>query len=387
MQRCFAISLREQGGDATRIAIMSGLRNVSAESQLNQMNYFLYVGVYGEGIYAYRYDASGANLEPLGLLGEVVNPSFLATDRASRFLYAVSELEGKVDGGVAAFAIDRTSGGLRSLNTVSSAGQAPCHLTVDHTMKMVVVANYGTGSVSAFPLETDGRLGQISALMTAHGSSVNPKRQEGPHAHEAVISVDNRFVYVPDLGLDQIRMYRLDPANAKLTPNDPPFVKTEPGVGPRHIVLSSNRRFAYVANELKPVVTVFKRDPENGSLEQIQSLSTSTAGSTGENAHAAIEIHPDGKFLYVSSRGPGTLTVFTIDPDGGTLEQIQVAETGGTWPRGFRIDPTGRLLFAGDQRANRFVILEIDQASGKLSLTDRVFQVPSPVDFLFVPAE
>ena len=109
---------------------------------MNQTNYFLYVGVYGKGVYAYRYDTSGAKLDPMGLVGEVVNPSFLATDHDFRFLYAVSELEGKVDGGVAAFAIDRTSGALKKLNSLSSAGEAPCHLSVDHSTKMLVVANY-----------------------------------------------------------------------------------------------------------------------------------------------------------------------------------------------------------------------------------------------------
>ena len=195
--------------------------------------------------------------------------------------------------------------------------------------------------MSVFPLEQDGRLGEMSALMTAHGSSVNPDRQEGPHAHEAMISADNRFVYVPDLGLDQIRIYQLDPANAKLVPNDPAFLKVEAGAGPRHIALSSNGRFAYVVNELKPLVMAFRRDPADGSLRQIQSISAAPQDSGAENGQAEIEIHPNGKFLYVSNRCPGTLTAFAINPDDGTLEQIQVAQTGGTWPRGFRIDPTG----------------------------------------------
>jgi 6-phosphogluconolactonase len=354
---------------------------------MNQTNYFLYVGVYGKGVYAYRYDTSDAKLEAMGLVGEVVNPSFLATDHDFRFLYAVSELEGKVDGGVAAFAIDRTSGALKKLNSLSSAGEAPCHLSVDHSTKMLVVANYGTGSVSVFPLEQDGRLGGMSALMTAHGSSVNPDRQEGPHAHEAIISADNRFVYVPDLGLDQIRIYQLDLANTKLVPNDPAVLNVEAGAGPRHIALSSNGRFAYVVNELKPLVMAFRRDPADGSLKQIQSISAAPQDSVAENGQAEIEIHPDGKFLYISNRGPGTLTTFAINPDDGTLRQVQVAQTGGTFPRGFRIDPTGRLLFVGDQKANRFGIFEIYPATGKLNLTDRVFQVPSPVDFLFVPAK
>lgn len=349
--------------------------------------YFLYVGVYGKGVYAYSYDTNGAKLEPMGLMGEVTNPSFLATDADFRSLYAVSELEGKEDGGVAAFAIDRATGALNKLNTASSAGVAPCHLSVDHTGKMLMVANYGTGAVSVFPLEQDGRLGNMSQVMTAHGSSVNRDRQEGPHAHEVVVSADNRFLYVPDLGLDRIRTYRIDAASAKLTPNDPPFAQVDPGNGPRHIVFSADRNFAYVANELKPVVSIFRYDATNGSLQEIRSVSILPPDAKGENAPAEIALDRSGKFLYVSSRGPGTIAVFAVNSKDGSIKMVQVAATGGTWPRAFEFDPTGRFLFAGDQKSNQFVIFHVNPENGRLDLTGRTYNLPSPVCFLFVPAE
>lgn len=366
--------------------LMSASQSQGASSS-KHANYFVYVGVYGKGVYAYRYTSGNPNLESIGLVGEVVNPSFLATDPKNRYLYAVSELEGKVDGGVAAFAIDRHSGKLQPLNHRSSAGIAPCHLAVDHTSKMLVAANYTTGSVPAFPIERDGSLGEMSALMTAHGSSVNPERQEGPHAHETVISADNRLLYVPDLGLDQIRVYKLNPQHGTLIPSDPPFVKVEPGSGPRHIVFSPNEQHAYVVNELKSAVYVFNHNTKTGELQQVQTVSTLPQGFSGENAPAEILIDKAGKFLYASNRGPGTIAVFAIDADSGTLKQVQVAATGGTFPRGVEIDPTGRFLFAGDQKADQFVIFQIDLTNGQLSLTGKVFNVPSPVAFLFVPAE
>ena len=366
----------------TAILIMSALQNYGAGTK-----YFLYVGVYGKGVYGYSYDTDGAKIEPMGLLGEVKNPSFIAADTDFRYLYAVSELEGKVDGGVAAFAIDRSTGKLRPLNTASSAGQAPCYLSLDHTSKMLMVANYGTGNVSVFPLEQDGSLGKMSDQATANGSSVNKDRQAGPHAHEAVVSVDNRFLYVPDLGLDRIRIYRLDPANAKVTPNDPPEADVDAGYGPRHIAFTHDGKFAYVADELEPFVTIFSHDAAGGGLQKIKSISILPVGAKGDNAPAEVEIGPSGKFLYVSNRGPGTIAVFAINPDDGTLKPVQVAATGGTWPRAFDFDPTGRFLFAGDQKADQFVVFNVEPASGKLTLTGRVFNVPSPVCFLFVPAE
>ncbi|MGA8029661.1 MAG: lactonase family protein [Bryobacteraceae bacterium] len=366
---------------------MTALQPLGVAQTSDQTKYFVYVGTYGKGIHGYRFDTATANLESIGLVGQVVNPSFLATDREFRFLYAVSELEGKVNGGVAAFAIDRKTGSLKLLNTASSAGEAPCHLAVDHTTKMLVVANYGTGSVPVFPIERDGRLGEMSALMTAQGSSVNRQRQEGPHAHEAVISADNHFLYVPDLGLDQIRIYRLDPSNAKLVPNNPAFIKADPGSGPRHMAFSPNGKFAYVVHELKSVITVFSHDASSGNLNPIQTVSTLPEGFSKENAPAEIEVDRGGKFLYASNRGPGTIAVFSIDHGNGTLRQIQVVETGGTFPRGFQIDPSGQFLFSGDQKSNQFVLFRVDQKSGHLTLTDRRFDVPSPVAFQFVPAK
>lgn len=364
---------------------MSATQSHGAPPPATDKNYFVYVGVYGKGVYAYRYSPSDVKFESLGIVGEVTNPSFLAKDSSNKYLYAVSEVEGGSDGGVYAFAIDHATGKLKPLNHMSSAGTAPCHLAVDHTNKMLAVANYSSGGVSAFPLESDGKLGGMSSLMTAQGSSADPKRQEGPHAHETVFSADNRFLYVPDLGLDHIRIYKVDAAQAKLTPNDPPFVQEEPGSGPRHIVFSPSGKHAYVVNELKSVVYVFNHDTATGGLQQVQTVSTLPAGFTGENAPAEVLMDRSGKFLYASNRGPGTIAVFAVDAENGTLKQTQVAATGGTFPRGVEIDPTGHYMLAGDQKADQFVVFKIDPSNGQLSLTGKVLNLPSPVSFLFVP--
>jgi len=364
---------------------------MSADKPSNHHSkYFLYVGAYGKGIQAYRFDSDAMKFEPLGSVGEIENPSFLASDIQNRYLYAVSELEGKEDGGVGAFRIDRKSGHLTFLNRQSSGGTAPCHLAVDHTSKLLMAANYGTGSVPVFPLETDGRLGTRSALLTAEGSGADPKRQEGPHAHEIVISKDNRFVYVPDLGLDQIRIYQLDAASGSVTPHSPAFAKEEAGLGPRHLAFNHDEKFAYVINELKSVITVFKHNPSNATFQQIQAISSLGNGKEADGA-AEILVDQSGKFLYASNRDetghrPGSIGVFAIDGSNGTLKPVQTVETG-AMPRGVEFDPTGKLLLVGDQKENYFVVFRIDPGTGKLTPTGQKFETPSPVAFLFVPAE
>lgn len=365
---------------------MCAVENLRASDNPPQTNYFVYIGTYSNAIHAYRFNASTGKLDAIGPVGEVINPSFLATDRKYQFLYVVSEVEGDVNGGVAAFSINRKNGSLKFLNTASSSGVAPCHLAVDGTAKMLLVANYGTGGVSAFPLEHDGRLGAMSSLMEAHGSSVNRERQAGPHAHEVVISANNRFVYVPDLGLDQIRIYRLDPSQAKLAATEPAFAKEEPGSGPRHMAFSPSGKFAYVLNELKSVVTVYSHDSSTGNLKQIQTIPTLPAGYSGENAPAEIEVDKAGKFVYASNRGHDSIAVFAIDEPTGMLKEIQIVPTQGKEPRGMQIDPTGNFLFVGNQKSNQCVIFRIDPKTGQLTSTGQVLEVPTPVAFQFVPA-
>ena len=157
---------------------------------------------------------------------EIENPSFVVTDPGHRFLYAVTEIgnDGETSGIVSSFAIDPKNGNLKLLNRVSSGGAGPCHLTVDMIGKMLFVANYDGGNVVAFALKEDGSIGKQTGFDRHRGSSINLLRQEGPHTHEVVLSSDNRFLFVPDLGTDAISVYKVDPVKGTFTLNDPTLV-------------------------------------------------------------------------------------------------------------------------------------------------------------------
>src|SRR5262249_7729137 len=180
-------------------------------SALAARRYFAYVGTYtgetSKGIYTFEFDPASGGVTAVKLAAEITNPSFLTVHPNRKLLYAVSELGA---GSVTGFSIDAKTGILTRLNSVPTGGGGACHLVVDKTGKSLMVANYGTGSVAAFPLGADGRLGEVTVVIKHSGSSVNPRRQRGPHAHAVVLSADNRFVFAPDLGLDQILSYRLD---------------------------------------------------------------------------------------------------------------------------------------------------------------------------------
>ena len=346
--------------------------------------YFVYVGTYtgeqSKGIYTFQFDPASGDMTPVKLAGEVVNPSFLTIHPNRKFLYAVSELP---KGSVTAFAIDAKTGALTPLNSVPTGGGGACHLVVDKTGKSLMVANYGTGSVAAFPLGADGRLGEAAVLIKHSGSSVNAKRQRGPHAHAVVLSADNRFVFAPDLGLDQILSYRLDPAKASLSPNDPPFAKVAPGSGPRHFAFHPKGKFAYVVNEMGSSVTAFRYDALRGALTELQTLSTLPKDFSGEDQSAELEVDAKGRFLYASNRGHDSIAVFAIGRD-GKLTLVENASTQGKTPRNFKIDPTGAFLFAANQDSGTIVQFRIDSKSGRLKPTGKTAEISKPVCVQFV---
>ena len=354
-------------------------------------SYFVYVGTYtgadSKGIYAYRFDPGSGSLDSIGLAGEVVNPSFLTIHPNHKYLYAVSELgnDGKTHGLVTAFSIDAKTGGLTKLNTVSTIGGGACHLVVDQTGKSLLVANYGTGSVAAFPVHEDGSLGESTALMQHEGSSANPRRQRGPHAHGVYLSADNRFVFVPDLGLDKVMVYRLDAAHATLKANDPPFAQVEPGSGPRHFAFQPGGKHAYLINEMGSRVTAFDYDAARGALKEIQTISTLPKDFSGTDNSAEIEVDAKGRYLYASNRGHDSIAIFAIAKN-GTLTPVDYVSTQGKIPRNFKIDPTGGYLLAANQNTNNIVLFRVDRKSGGLTATGKSVEVHAPVCIQFLPA-
>ena len=363
--------------------------------------YFVYVGTYtaeagstSKGIYAYRFDSDTGKLTSIGIAAETTNPSFLAVHPNHRFLYAVNETgnyRGQKSGAVSAFSIDRATGKLTLLNQVASRGADPCYITADKTGKYVLVANYTGGSVAVFPVLEDGRLGEASSFIQHTGHGTDPQRQEGPHAHSIDLSPDNHFAIVDDLGLDETLVYRFDSAKGALTLNDPQLyttlAKADPGAGPRHFAFHTSGKFAYVVNEMGSTVSAFSYEGDRGVLRRLQTISTFPKDFSAHNDDAEIEVHPSGKFLYASNRGHDSIAVFAIDPDKGTLTQIEYAPTKGQTPRSFEIAPGGSLLFAANEKSDNIVVFRINPQTGRLAPTGKVLDVAEPVCVKFVPIE
>jgi len=356
-------------------------------------DFFVYFGTYtgarSKGIYVSRFDSVTGKLGEPELAADTKSPSFLAVHPNHRFLYAVGEtsvIEGKRAGAVNAFSLEAKAGKLTLLNRQPSGGLGPCHVAVDAKGRCLLVANYSSGSVASLPIRKDGSLGAPASAIQHTGSSVNPRRQAGPHAHFITPDPANRFALTCDLGLDKVLAYRLDSKRATLAANDPPFSVASPGAGPRHLAFSPDGGFVYVINELGSSLTTFKYDPKRGALMELQTLSTLPAKFDGQNTCAHVLVHPSGKFVYGSNRGHDSIAVFTADQKTGQLALIEHQSTQGKTPRNFAIDPAGAWLLAENQASDSVVVFQIDGQTGRLKPTGQAVTVGAPVCAVFVPA-
>ena len=380
-------------------------------------DFFMYVGTYtgfkwvhhsrpyglgeshSKGIYVSRFRATTGEFSEPVLAAEMINPSFLTVSPDHRFLYAVSEDPLSVgppldhSSYVSAFAIDSASGRLRLLNTVPASGTSTCFISMDKTGKYVMLANFGSGSVSVIRVREDGSLGELTSFIQDSGSSVDPRIQFEPHPHSIVVSPDNRYAIVSDLGLDRVLIFRFDAQTGRLSPPDPPFATVYPGSGPRHFTFDPAGKFGYQLSEMSGTVDVFAWDTSKGSLSEVQRVQTVPHDFFGGNHSAEIEVHPNGKFLYESNRrtkseeerAPDTIGVYSVDPQTGMLTPVEQSLTGGVMPRFFTIDPTGAYLLAANQISNNVVLYKIDPSTGRLLKTNTEINVDTPVCLKFVP--
>jgi len=347
----------------------------------------VYFGTYtggdspSRGIYQATLDVETGALSQPVLAAEATNPSFLEIHPNGRYLYTVSESGGA--GSVGAYAIE-PDGGLRLLNRQPSGGSGPCHVNIDPKGTTVLVANYGSGSVCAIPIQPDGRLADPTGFVQHAGSGPHSARQKGPHAHSVNLSGDGRFVFVADLGIDKIMIYRLDAAKGTMVANDPAFASLKGGAGPRHLAFAPGGRHAYVINELDCTITVFAYEPTSGALTSIQAVPTLPDDFRGSSTCAEVRVHPSGLFVYGSNRGHDSIAVYRVDPSTGMLTFIEHATAGIKTPRNFNIDPTGRFCLVANQGSDSVVVFRIDPSTGRLDPTDHRITVGRPVCIRFL---
>lgn len=337
-----------------------------------------------KGIYLADFDPETGKLTVPELAAEYKNPGFLALHSSKPVLYASGKPNEAFDDesdSVAAFAIGEKNA-LTFLGETSTGGKGACHVAVDRTGSTAAVANYWDGTYATIQLDEKGTPVKIASFVKTEGSGPNKQRQDQAHAHGVYFSQNNRFFFMPDLGIDGVIVHSFDPATSKLG-KTLPQLKTKPGAGPRHIAFSPDEKHVYVVNELDN--TVLAATYSEGKFEKLDTVPTLPADFEGHSTTSEIEVHPNGKFVYASNRGHDSITVFSRDTESGKLTFVQHAPCGGKTPRHFKIDPTGKWLLCGNQDSNTVSVHSLDTETGKLGKASEPVASPSPICILFVP--
>jgi 6-phosphogluconolactonase (cycloisomerase 2 family) len=360
-----------------------------------------YVGTYtgksgnGEGIYLVEMNRSTGELTQPRLVARTPNPSWLVPHPMGRFLYAVNEVADYSgnSGSVSAFSMS-PNGDLHAINTVSSEGAEPAHLSIDATGNFAFVANYGGSSIAVLPIAANGSLGAAIDVHRDHGAvgseqatdapagSFAVSGHDAPHAHMILAAPDNRFVLATDLGQDRTYVYRFDAATGKLTAAAQPYVSLPSGDGPRHFAFHPNGRWLFAIQEEASTIARFEYDAATGRLEAREMISTLPDGFSGTNFASEILVAPAGKFLYAGNRLHDSIAVFAIGGN-GVLSRVGECATLGDYPGQFRIEPGGRFLFACNKRSDCITGFRIDLQSGMLTPTGQYIGVGSPASITF----
>ncbi len=339
-----------------------------------------YTGGPSKGIYRANFNKQDGSLTDLQLVGEAENPSFLARHPKLPLIYSVSEVRAggeRKGAALIAWRIDHATGRLTEVGRMPSGSDGPCHVAVDSQGRWAAMANYSGGSVTLVALNEQGLPVDSHNVKHEGASKANPSRQEAAHAHCVLFVPHTNLLLVTDLGLDQVKVYRVE--GNKLVANSTPFGSTKPGDGPRHMQLTGNREWLLVINELANTVSSYKFDPDQGTLAAGSSAPTLPKDWSGSNTTAEVKLHPNGKFVYGSNRGHDSIAVMSFDQTSGALKQVAVTQVGVKTPRNFNLVADGQWMIVVGQDSSDAAVFKVDAQTGLLQPVGSKFEVPKSV--------
>ena len=349
---------------------------------VNHKSYSFYVGTYtdggSEGIYEYKLKKNG-HLERTGLVAKIENPSFLAKSNDNKYVISVSEIGDNtwLGGTISSFKIQESK--LNLINSVSSGGSFPCFISINSS-GIVLVANYGSGTIALLELNSKGILAGPLDIQQHTGKSTGPG-QNAPHAHYSLFEPEGKSIISIDLGTNELWFSKIDSKTNTLKPSIPEKLTMDNGAGPRHMTFHNNQKWAYVINELTSTVTQVIKS-KSGVYEKGVSISTIPLGYEGENFCADIHLSNDGKFLYASNRGHNSIAIYKVDQTNGQLTLTTFEPTLGDWPRNFSLTPDNKFLLVANQKSNSIISFKRNKTDGSLRYIDSI-AAPSPVCLLF----
>ena len=339
-------------------------------------------GAGAEGIYHSTFNPDNGKFSSVKLAAKIGSPGFLTLHPNGKILYSV----GRWETGTGAVGYHINKGELKEFTRMACPDGGGCHIAVHPSGKFLLTAQYGGGSVALFPLDPSGKLGEPTVTEHEGGSKVVERRQQSPHPHWTGFSPDGKYALVPDLGLDQIVIYKVDPSKPAISPHG--VGQSVPGGGPRHLRFSTDGKFIYLLNELTLSVTTFAWDAAKGTANPLTTEpALSVQDKEGEtfNSSAEILVHPNGRFVYSSNRGHDSVSVYRANSKSGKLKVVQVQPVRGAFPRNINLSPNASWLLAAGADSNTVAAHRVDPETGKLTYQrGSIVNVPSPICILFV---
>ncbi|MCV9388641.1 lactonase family protein [Reichenbachiella ulvae] len=337
------------------------------------------VGTYtskdSKGIYRVKFNPETGALSDTSLLVETTDPSYLAQSSDGEQVYAINAVG---DGDVYAFEWNEDRSKLIELSHRKSMGDNPCYVALSPEDQSLALANYGSGNVVTYPVNSDGTIGEAGTARQHEGQGGDMDRQAGPHAHFSQFSSDGKYLYAVDLGTDQVIYYPMDSGRMG---EGKVALQLDPADGPRHLDFHPSKAFVYVINELNSTIVAAKV-LEDGSFERIEKVSTLPEGYEGESYCADIHVSKDGRFLYGSNRGHNSIAIFSIEED-GKLKMVATESVFGNWPRNFTLSPDNKFLLVANKKSDNITVFKRDDKTGMLHFTDQQIQLSQPVCLVF----
>lgn len=365
------------------LTLLVVLLSIICNAQKTKLIIGTYTGGKSEGIYIYDFNTSTGDNKFVSSI-KSSNPSYLAVSPDKKYLYAVNEDADSLNNGgmVSAFKFDKKKKYLNFINQQPSGGNHPCYIAVDETGKWIIAANYSGGSFSIAPINKDGSIAADKKVVQHVGKSINKERQEKAHVHQTLLTADNKYLLVADLGMDKFSVYDFDNSNG--TVKDNAIVSVSAGSGPRHAAIHPSNKYVYLNEELSGTVGAFIFS-DDGKLKLMQTISTVPEDYKGSLSGADIHVSPDGRFLYASNRGElNNLVIYKIDESSGVLSIAGFQSTLGNTPRNFNFDPTGNFLLVANQNSDNIAIFSVNHETGLLKDTSKQINVPNPVCLVWV---
>jgi len=330
----------------------------------------LYVGLQdGDKILTFGIDAGTGKLAPKAETPAAGAPSVFAVSPDRRILYVGSRGTPAIE----SWRIDPASGALTSLGRVATE-HPPTYLATDRAGKYLLSAYYQGGYAAVHPLGTDGPV---------HGPALD-RQDTAPGAHSILTDPSNRFAFVPHIarqndnvleppknipGPNFIAQFRFDPDSGRLHPNVPFKLEPSERIGPRHYCFHPTLDLAYFSDEQGCSVTAYRVDRTSGTLSAVETTPSLPAGVTVRNTCSQIYLTPSARFLYVGNRGHNSIAGFAVDPATGRLTPAGHAPTEAV-PTAFGLDPRGSFLFAAGTASGRLASYRINGETGALTPLD-----------------